>query len=313
MPLGCVHVNSMQQLQPVGQSALRNERDELRPELAESYGSSASLRAFNLDSSCESGRVLLVLGSGSVSSSRRTSEVWFQDGSCALSRLAPSFAQYMRLSVLHLGLPRWQYAYTEAGLDPTCRQWLRLMAPDRLSISSSGGGSQAALRSNGSSCGLWAGGGSVERKPQPVRTCWVASPPPTHTTALRLLSISSLQQQQQTSGAHSAANSSRASSAAGAPRSAVALLSGGGGGGGARSCSRTSSATSTASSGSSVANAATASHTSRPASAARPTGGSGGLRGAAEAAKRRPGSAARKPSSRGRSEAREPQADERDE
>jgi len=36
--------------------------------------------------------------------------------------------------VLHLGLPRWHYAYTEVGLDPVAKQWFRALAPDRLAV-----------------------------------------------------------------------------------------------------------------------------------------------------------------------------------
>lgn len=44
--------------------------------------------------------------------------MWFQDLSCAWNYLAPSFSAYFRIMLHHLGLPSWQYAFTECGLDP---------------------------------------------------------------------------------------------------------------------------------------------------------------------------------------------------
>ena len=68
---------------------------------------------------------------------------------------------YVRLLVMHLGLPHWQYAFTDVGLNPTAKvkqihhhnheryhihphpflflsvsrqQWFRFMAPERLAI-----------------------------------------------------------------------------------------------------------------------------------------------------------------------------------
>ena len=265
VPLGCLAVNCLERLVPVSERALRNERDELRPELP--GHASSSVRAFELDSTCEAGRVLLLLG---VDLGVRRAQVWFQDGSCALSRIALTFTDYFRLLVLHLGVPRWQYAYTEAGLDPTCRQWLRLMAPDRLATPKARANEVGTDQEFGAAMlGSGWGGGSHEPHTQPVRTAWVDSGPPTHAETLLLLSLSSLQQ---TSAAHSV---SRVSSAAGAPRSAIALLSGGSSS--IRPCSRASSAASTAST---VAAASSSPHAARsgsaaarPASGARSTGG----------------------------------------
>ena len=280
MQLGCMAINSLRQLVPAGPEVLRNERDELRPELAH-RAAATSVRAFHLDATCEMGRVLLLLGTEGPNSWKRA-QVWFQDGSCALSLLANSFSEYVRLLMLHLGLPGWQYAYTEAGLDPTCRQWLRLMAPDRLAPSSSssprgkgafscgkgafscggsgegGGGeemSASMLLGNG-----WGGGACAPpggHKPQPAVTRWVHGPSPSHGETVSMLSLSSLQRQQEGAGGNLSAVSSgsRPSSAcaAGGPRAAIALLSGGvgstGGAGSSRpSCSRNSSSASTTSS-----------------------------------------------------------------
>ena len=128
VPLGSIAINSLLQLNPVEPGVLRDERGALRHELPAPAASASAVGAFDLDLTCETGRVLLVLG---LEGPRRA-QVWFQDASCMLSRVSCTFSEYFRLLVLHLGLPRWQYAYTDTGLDPTCRQWLRLLAPDRL-------------------------------------------------------------------------------------------------------------------------------------------------------------------------------------
>mmetsp|Transcript_13432 Transcript_13432/g.40732 ORF Transcript_13432/g.40732 Transcript_13432/m.40732 type:complete len:104 (+) Transcript_13432:814-1125(+) len=36
--------------------------------------------------------------------------------------------------VLHLGLPRWHYAYTSVGLDGIASSWIRFFAPERLAL-----------------------------------------------------------------------------------------------------------------------------------------------------------------------------------
>lgn len=35
---------------------------------------------------------------------------------------------------MHLGLPHWQYAFTEVGLDTISQQWFRFLSPERLAI-----------------------------------------------------------------------------------------------------------------------------------------------------------------------------------
>ena len=125
IPLGCLRINPLLQLVPVDSTWLRNERDEPRPELP-AAATSAGLRAFDLDAECECGRVLLLLG---LAGPPRSCEIWFQDVGCELTRLASSFSDYFRMLCVSLGLPRWQYAHTMAGLDPTSRQWFRLLAP----------------------------------------------------------------------------------------------------------------------------------------------------------------------------------------
>ena len=46
------------------------------------------------------------------------SEIWFIDRSLRWFPLADGFVDYYRLAVMHLGLPQWQYRFTDVGLSP---------------------------------------------------------------------------------------------------------------------------------------------------------------------------------------------------
>ena len=50
-----------------------------------------------------------------------TSEVWFLDRAMGWHYLADSFTDYFRLMVMHLGLPHWQYAFTDIGIPPQAK------------------------------------------------------------------------------------------------------------------------------------------------------------------------------------------------
>ena len=132
VPLGCLSISSVDQLRPVETASLRNQLGELPAGLPAGPGA-AGHRAFDLDPACASGRVLLFAGLYSGAGKPRTRcEVWFQDCSGGVTRLGSSFFEYYTLLLTNLGLPRWHYAFTDAGLDPVARQWFRLIAPERL-------------------------------------------------------------------------------------------------------------------------------------------------------------------------------------
>ena len=61
-------------------------------------------------------------------------EVWFRDVVGNWFLIAKSFTEYYRLLMVHMGVPRWQYAYTDIGLDPVTTFWLGFMNPHRLEI-----------------------------------------------------------------------------------------------------------------------------------------------------------------------------------
>ena len=43
--------------------------------------------------------------------------VWFLDRSLQWHFLADTFLEYFRLLIVHLGLPQWQYLFTDIGLS----------------------------------------------------------------------------------------------------------------------------------------------------------------------------------------------------
>lgn len=58
-------------------------------------------------------------------------QVWYSDNSSRWFFIANSFMDYFRLMVTNLGLPDWQSAYTDVGLDPTSKQWFNFLIPNR--------------------------------------------------------------------------------------------------------------------------------------------------------------------------------------
>ena len=87
--------------------------------------------AFDMDQRVKDGRLAL-LYRGDVS--KQNPQIWFQDLSCCWYFIANSFTDYFRLMIMHLGLPHWQYAFTNVGLDSLSLQWFRFLSPERLAI-----------------------------------------------------------------------------------------------------------------------------------------------------------------------------------
>ncbi|XP_045215779.2 tubulin polyglutamylase complex subunit 2-like isoform X1 [Mercenaria mercenaria] len=61
-------------------------------------------------------------------------EVWFLDRALRWHYIADSFTAYYRLMIMHLGLPQWQYAFTDIGLCQQAKQWFNMYAPLRLEL-----------------------------------------------------------------------------------------------------------------------------------------------------------------------------------
>ena len=97
-----------------------------------------SIAAFEIDASSSHSRVAFLYGVSGLGgtetnirgkSARHASDpqVWFQESSGRWFFISSSFMDYFRLMVTHLGLPGWQYLYTDVGLDPVARQWFNYL------------------------------------------------------------------------------------------------------------------------------------------------------------------------------------------
>ncbi|CEM31016.1 unnamed protein product [Vitrella brassicaformis CCMP3155] len=140
LPLGCVEVVPLKGLKRVrlepmvmdddddGESQTRpKESGSCRP----SPASTAALHregwgVFDLNPNAADGRVVLMMAPHA-----HTAQVWFQDMSCDWHFLAASFTDYFRLALLHLGIARWEYAFTSVGLDPYTQRWLSFFTHER--------------------------------------------------------------------------------------------------------------------------------------------------------------------------------------
>jgi tubulin polyglutamylase complex subunit 2 len=93
--------------------------------------------AYELDSFTHKGTVALVYmlepGAEDVSNIMNVQEpcVCYRDIDGIWYLVANSFSEYVRLMVLHLGLPDWLTAFTANGLTQSCATWLGFFAPER--------------------------------------------------------------------------------------------------------------------------------------------------------------------------------------
>eukprot|EP00164_Ancoracysta_twista_P003485 GFYU01004649.1.p1 GENE.GFYU01004649.1~~GFYU01004649.1.p1 ORF type:complete len:352 (-),score=47.71 GFYU01004649.1:117-1172(-) len=122
IPLGCMQLNQLSQVKPIDAS---NYYDDT----SNHSSTQPPVMAFDLDSTCLDGRLALFYNNGA-----QNPQIWFQDLSCTWHFIANTFTDYFRLMIMHLGLPHWQYAFTNVGLDPASKQWFRFLSPERLAI-----------------------------------------------------------------------------------------------------------------------------------------------------------------------------------
>lgn len=128
--LGNMHVESLEGLIPIETiSPFPNFVGFYEHEHISIKSHPKEVKIFQLDSACTWGTVGLVYIDSTIDP-----QIWFQDLSQEWHYIAPNFTDYFRLLVIHLGIPRWQYAYTPIGLDPTIIQWFRFINPERLNI-----------------------------------------------------------------------------------------------------------------------------------------------------------------------------------
>lgn len=102
-------------------------------------------------------------------------EIWFLDRALRWHYIADSFTSYYRLMIMHLGLPQWQYAFTDIGLCQQAKQWFNMYAPLRLELDSELGipGMSRSDSSNNSTqvdFGKVFKGKSDKKRPVPAQT-----------------------------------------------------------------------------------------------------------------------------------------------
>lgn len=155
-PLGCMHLNRLRDIKQIKEDDFQfgsvgieyEDSDSEEPDLEEveetnedakeedaekPKSSKSKVVAFDMDSRVKDGKLALLykhIGTGEVDKP----QVWFQDLSCKWFFIANTFTDYFRLMIMHLGLPHWQYAFTQVGLDPQTLQWFRFLSPERLAI-----------------------------------------------------------------------------------------------------------------------------------------------------------------------------------
>ncbi|KAK6188749.1 hypothetical protein SNE40_004863 [Patella caerulea] len=88
---------------------------------------------FELDDCGGYGKVCLVVKKKTGITEPKV-EIWFMDRSIRWHFVADSFCAYYRLMLMHLGLPQWQYAFTDIGLSLQTKQWFNMYAPIRLEV-----------------------------------------------------------------------------------------------------------------------------------------------------------------------------------
>lgn len=92
----------------------------------------SSCRIFELDPCDGLGKVCLVFKDSHLGCSNMKTEIWFLDRSLCWHFLVQTFTSYYRLMLLYLGLPQWQYIFTDIGLSMQVKQWFNLYVASRL-------------------------------------------------------------------------------------------------------------------------------------------------------------------------------------
>ncbi|XP_030833094.1 tubulin polyglutamylase complex subunit 2 [Strongylocentrotus purpuratus] len=145
-PLGRMELNSLADVTKIaGEKITRRNNPTLadldddsdgEQETDETPSFGPTSRIFELDPCQGSGKVCLVYRNTKPGRPAEDAEIWFLDTALRWHFLSSTFAQYFRLMMVHLGLPQWQYAFTDVGLSPSARQWFNLYGPYRLQTDS---------------------------------------------------------------------------------------------------------------------------------------------------------------------------------
>ncbi|XP_025077169.1 tubulin polyglutamylase complex subunit 2-like isoform X1 [Pomacea canaliculata] len=149
VPVGRLHVNGIGQLQRLdlnsdAVSSTTPNVSILDPDSDDDTDNpskpkfSGGFRIFELDPCNGYGKVCMVYRDSKPTTvliaGEMTSEIWFLDRALGWHYLAATFTDYFRLMIMHLGLPHWQYAFTDFGVPPQSKQWFHLYAQVRFEI-----------------------------------------------------------------------------------------------------------------------------------------------------------------------------------
>ncbi|KAK9890406.1 hypothetical protein WA026_010496 [Henosepilachna vigintioctopunctata] len=89
----------------------------------------AESKVFELADLDNLGKVVLV-----YINSRYFPNIWVQTMKPEFFFLSDDFTTYLRMSIHHLGIPMWQFAYTEYGIPDSSKMLFRLMVPGLLPL-----------------------------------------------------------------------------------------------------------------------------------------------------------------------------------
>ncbi|CAB3980617.1 Hypothetical predicted protein, partial [Paramuricea clavata] len=144
LPIGNMEINSISSVTPINQSIVvsddkptlldiddLSDEEDLRGNVKPHFDEKN--KCFELDSCLGFAKVCLVYKDiASVGVTDSSPEIWLLDRSLRWAYLASSFQNYFRMLIVHLGLPLWQYRFTQVGLSPETKQWFNLYAPSRV-------------------------------------------------------------------------------------------------------------------------------------------------------------------------------------
>jgi tubulin polyglutamylase complex subunit 2 len=143
MNLGAMNLNRLREIKRIhGEKFHFSTLGEFDESDSDSEEIDEDIFAFEIDSKIKSGRLALIYMDRD---SQSKPQIWFQDLSCNWFFIANTFTDYFRLMIVHLGIPLWQYAFTNTGLDQQTLQWFRFLSPERLAIDIENRRNQLAL------------------------------------------------------------------------------------------------------------------------------------------------------------------------
>ncbi|XP_041362892.1 tubulin polyglutamylase complex subunit 2-like [Gigantopelta aegis] len=146
IPVGKMHINPILQLTRLAGAEEKTSYThpslaDLDPESEDEDSSGVdkpslteSCRIYELDPCNGYGKVCLVYRAPRKGFTEPGVEIWFLDRALRWHFLTHSFLAYYRLMIMHLGLPFWQYSFTDIGLSPQSKQWFNMFAPVRLDV-----------------------------------------------------------------------------------------------------------------------------------------------------------------------------------